>query len=241
MRLFCVVVPDKIRVMPERVYPDGLLPEPKASAYDAILAELQEAGLPTIDLARAMQDWRAERPEEALYHERDTHWNDAGAWRTSRAVVERLAARGWLDGIPRAPLESMPIQERRTRLDLSDLFGFLPNGLFAERLEDVRRHVNVRLAREGGVSIGLEAIQPDAQIALCGDSFSAWLAWGLTAASGRLVDFGGAIPGEGPIVGLLDTVGRIERGEIAPRVLVWEMVERSHARGHWDPPLEFPW
>lgn len=238
--LLCVVVPDKVRLMPERLFEDGRLPEPKASAYAAFLAELEAGGIATIDLAREFAAARAERPEVSLYHERDTHWTAAGAWRAARAITDRLDELGWLADVPPAPIVATPAQVFAARADLASLCGFLTDGLFARRVADFGRSAGIRLARTGDPSQAVAPVQPTARIALCGDSFAGMLSWTLPAATGRLVDTAGAVPGQGPLAGLLDTLERIDRGELRPRVLVWELIERSQAEAFWTPRPQLP-
>jgi hypothetical protein len=241
IELLVLPVPDKARVLEERLPGGGPLDARKRAGYAALLDELRDAGLDALDLAAAMAAWRGERPEVPLYHDRDTHWTSFGAWRVSCLAADALEARGWLAGIEPAALVAMPAQTIEGPEDLAGLLGFFADGMFAERLRGSRTFGGARLAVPGGGSAPMPRRQAGAGIALCGDSFAdGALIWTLPLALGRLVDSEGAVPGKGPLHGLLATLERIAAGELRPKVICWEFVERSQAEGWWAPRPRLP-
>jgi hypothetical protein len=241
IHLICVPVPDKVRIEERRLADGKTLSARKNAFYGDILAELAEGGVEAIDVAGAMHAWRRAEPEVALYHERDTHWTAIGAWRTALLVARMVEERGSLDGVPRAAVVGTPANPVRAREDLAGLFGFLENGLFATRIFDTWASGGVRINGVAGVSLPLPREIPDAPVAVCGDSFAeGGLAWTLPLALGVTVDSVGAQAAKGPLQGLVETLGRIDRGELKPRIVVWEFIERSVSEDWWVPRPDLP-
>lgn len=242
IHLLCVPVPDKVRIEAGRLAGGKKLSARKVAFYGDILADLAAGGIEAIDVAEPMHAWRQAEPEVPLYHERDTHWNATGAWRTALLVARHVGERSWLDGAPRAPLVGTPANPIRAREDLAGLFGFLENGLFATRIFDTWASGGVRMnGGSAGVSLPLPREIRDAPVAVCGDSFAeGGLAWTLPLALGVTVDSLGAQAAKGPLHGLVETLGRIDRGELSPRILVWEFIERSVSEDWWVPRPDLP-
>lgn len=242
IELICVPIPDKVRIESARLAPGRKLSPEKLAFYDQILAELREGDVEALDVARSMHEWRRAEPEVALYHERDTHWTSIGAWRTALLTARRIDAGGWLDGSPRAPVIGTPANPVQAREDLAAMCGFLENGLFRDRIVDTWAGAGARIEGAGaGVSLPLPRDVPDAPVAVCGDSFAeGGLAWTLPLALGVTVDSTGAQAAKGPLHGLVETLGRIERGELRPRIVVWEFIERSVSEDWWVPRPDLP-
>ncbi|MDA0373776.1 MAG: hypothetical protein O2865_08320 [Planctomycetota bacterium] len=242
IELICVPVPDKVRIESARLSPGRKLSPEKLAFYDQILAELREGGIEALDVARSMHEWRRAEPEVALYHERDTHWTSVGAWRTALLIARAIAAEGWLEGAPRAPVIGTPANPVQAREDLAAMCGFLENGLFRDRIFDTWAGAGARIAGSGaGVSLPLPREVADAPVAVCGDSFAeGGLAWTLPLALGVTVDSIGAQAAKGPLHGLVETLRRIDRGELRPRIVVWEFIERSVSEDWWVPRPDLP-
>jgi hypothetical protein len=96
--LFVFVNPDKARIYPDLCYPEGVLPPGKQGNYAAILADLATLGIPTVDLAAAIEAARAADPHPAtadgeLYYRRDTPWRPQGALVAGRGRAPRCGCR----------------------------------------------------------------------------------------------------------------------------------------------------
>ncbi len=232
VHIVVAVPPDKARIYADHWAPSGELPAARRGEYAALLAEIRDAGLPVVDLAAPFFAWRRARPAEPLYQERDTHWNRRGSLLAALAIADRIAALGWADelGTP-APLVATPLQRYRSMPDLAGLLGFLPGGLLEDQFLQPQR---LGALHERGATAILEPHEPSAKLALCGDSFSeVGLATALGGVLGREIDTAGTIPAGGPIRGLVETMRRIDRGELSARILVWEFVERAQAMDQW--------
>ncbi|MBI5850290.1 MAG: hypothetical protein HZB39_04520 [Planctomycetes bacterium] len=234
VRLVLVPVPDTASVLPE-LLPEGfVLPESRRRLYADLAGEAREAGIETVDLLEAMRAWRRARPEETLYQARDTHWTLTACQRAAELVAQRLTGLGWLDAIPRASLRAQPAQERPGLGDLAEQTGLAPDGAFGSVIRDRMRWIAVFVRDANGGERPLATDEPDAAIAVAGDSFAdIGFVPALCGHLGRLVDASGVLPAGGPRSGLEATLMRIERGELRVRVIVWEAIERSWAEDWW--------
>lgn len=225
VRLLAAPVPDKATVYAAKV------PAPRPdSSYPIVLGELAETGIEAVDLRAALTAAAAAGSE--LYYRRDTHWNPDGMQVAAAAIDARLQQLGWLaDAGPAQHFDPLARTTDERAPDLVVMLGLPSDGVVERSL----RHPKwwFRLTRNGKV---VEREQPGAAIAVCGDSFAfKGLFHALAARTDRLVDSLGSVPAVGPFPGLLQTLDRIERGELAARVLVWEFVERSY-RFEWNEP-----
>lgn len=225
VRLLAAPAPDKATVYQQHVP----LPRPD-SLYPTILAELADAGIASVDLREALT--ASATADFEVYYRRDTHWNPDGLQVAAAAIDRRLQQLGWLaeadaaehfDPLTRAADDRLP--------DLVVMLGLPRDGYIERSLRHPKWQI--RLTR-GGEVVGRE--QPRASIAVCGDSFAfKGLFHALAARTHLLIDSVGAVPAVGPFRGLIQTLNRIESGELAARVVVFEFVERSY-RTDWRVP-----
>ena len=227
VRLLAVPVPDKRRVYPDRLPQSHRAAPTLASRYRELLDELDAAGIASVDLATAMARWRTERLAEPLFAARDSHWTFEGTVRVAEHVADELRRRGWLADAPRTPLAAGPVQRLPAATDLVRAAGFLPGGTVEKLVTEALVVGDVRVPEDA----------PAPVLALAGDSFSGRnLPTTLTAALGTPLDDDGAIPAKGPGPGLVDTMGRIDRGELDATTIVWVFVERAMASEFgWTP------
>lgn len=226
VHLLAAPVPDKTTVYAAKV------PAPRPdSIFSIVLGELAEAGIDAVDLRVALT--AAADAGSELYYRRDTHWNPDGMQVAAAAIEASLQQLGWLaDAGPAQHFDPLARTTDERAPDLVVMLGLPSDG----DVERSLRHPKwwLRLTRGGEV---VRREQPGAAIAVCGDSFAfKGLFHALASRTDRLVDSVGSAPAVGPFQGLLQTLERIERGELAARVVVWEFVERSY-RSEWhDPP-----
>ncbi|MFO1050921.1 MAG: hypothetical protein U1F36_01745 [Planctomycetota bacterium] len=229
-------VPDKARVYSDCLFPQDARGPARAALYGEVLAELRGVGFEVLDLDAAMSAWRKARPEELLFQRLDTHWSLEAGWRTAELCAQRLDALGWIADIPRADVGGQPVQHSEAHGDLVSQTGLSRDGLFHRLLREEVRWSSVLLRQADGSASQPAAVQPDAVIAIAGDSFAeAGLMTALIGRVGRIVDAGGVKPSRGSREGVTETLARIRRGELHARVLIWEAVERSFDEGWWAP------
>jgi SGNH hydrolase-like domain, acetyltransferase AlgX len=246
--LFMVVVPDKARVYPEYCYGDAGMPEQKRGNYAAILAELGELGIPTVDLAAAMAAARAAEPAVELYYRRDTHWRPQGALAAGRTVAAALEQRYAALLGDRLPMELSGMTSVRLVGDLPANMGILtvelpdaqmerrtmPMSLLADRLAETRDYYGLNLRTPGG-TVAMDGKDPAARVLWIGTSFSEEN--GANAAALflgrplRTVIARGAV-GMKPLRLALDEL----RAGTAAKVVVWELVERGMFDPVWREP-----
>lgn len=232
--LLLVTVPDTARVLPE-LLPEGReIPPARRALYGEVLAEARAHGIDALDLAAAMAVLRRSRPEEALYQATDTHWTLEACFRTAELVVRHLEDQGVLAAIPRASLRAAASMQRMGLGDLAEQTGLSPDGAFGPLVRAPIRWIGLFVRGPDGSERTLDQREPDAGLAVAGDSFAdVGFVPALAGHAGRLVDAGGVLPAGGPRRGLDDTLARIERGELRARVVVWVVVERSFAEAWW--------
>ncbi len=228
--LVAAVAPDKERVHGDRLPDRHPFPRSRAGLYAAIQQELAEAGVASVDLAAEFARVREEWPQRPLYYARDTHWNAFGVTIAAQAIQRRLVADGLLRDV--ATMELHPVVATSPFLgDLVKQLGFADDA--APDLRESFDAIGVTIAGGRGY---LPAKPAGAPVALAGTSFAnVGLSAVLPLALQVAVDIDGVRVGGGPQRGLLSVVERVERGEIAPRVVVWEFVERMAAEGGFEP------
>jgi hypothetical protein len=252
--LFVNVLPDKERVYADRCYPGGVMPATKRDNYAAILADLGEAGIATVDLAAAMAAARAANPTVELYFRRDSHWQAQGALLAGQVLAAAIEQRFGERLGPKVP--ARPTGPRAERLigDLTVLMGIrcvqfptprpgrdpidrsAPLSLLADHLAEVREYYGVELLREGGAA-AVDGTDPAAEVLLLGASFAEEnglnaLAFGLGRSVRAYIRFGAA-----GLLPLRDALPELRAGTKA-RVVVWDVVERGFFTPEWlDPRL----
>ena len=235
VQVLAAIVPDKARVHGERLAADF---GPRRGLYAQLLAEFAAAGIPAVDLATVFAAHRRADPGRELYYPHDTHWSGSGVGFAAQAIQRRLEELGWLVELAEPQALTPLYYAKDGPCDLAGVLGFRRGSAVELSLWDRHDGIAVHaLAGEGT----LPRRQEDAEIALCGTSFAdQGLAEALSLALQRRVDGGSVVVAGGPFTGLLDVLGRIERGRLRARVLVWEFPERSAMDGSWAEPPEFP-
>ena len=119
VKLLALPAPDKVRIYPERAFPDGQLPPDKEALYGLILREMEEAGIPVLNIEEILQ--RQKRAptgviivngqpvalQGPLYYERDSHWTGHAALVVAMALQERFRELGWGEQLG-DPLDLVP-------------------------------------------------------------------------------------------------------------------------------------
>jgi alginate O-acetyltransferase complex protein AlgJ len=246
--LFMVVIPDKARVYPEHCYGAEGMPECKRDNYAAILAELGELGIPTVDLAAAMATARTAEPDGELYYRRDTHWRPQGALVGGRTVAAALEQRYGSQLGERVPMELSGMTSVRLIGDLPANMGILtvevpdpqmdrrtvPMSLLAERLAETRDYYGLNLRTSTG-TVAMDGKDPASRILWIGTSFSEENGANATSLflgrPLRTVIARGAI-GMKPLRLALDEL----RAGTKAKVVVWELVERGLFDAVWREP-----
>ena len=165
----------------------------------------------------------------------DTHWSGAGIGRAAQTVREELARLGWLDRLGAEEVLEPIVRRYELAGDLTMVCGIRAKSALARELSV--QNETFAVARPGGGGICAPE-QKDAMVALAGTSFSDYgLRQVLPLALKRRVDSVCVRPGSRPFESILELLHRIERGEIHPRLVVWESHERSLAVETWDEAL----
>ena len=237
VEILALPVPDRWRIYPDRCFDDGRAPAALASRYRRILADFEAAGVDALDLAQTFAQRRRERPLERLFYQRDTHWTTVGALLAAQHAHQRLAQRGPLSRLgPPAGFATAPPTVLRLRQGLTQTLGLRADG--AQDRAGWEDTTGFYLTGPTGpLTPGAE---PEATVALCGDSFGEALKATLPGVVGRTTDCAGVLPGEGPFAGLLQTLSRIAAGQLRARAVIWVFVERSRVEGPWDAPRPSP-
>jgi len=81
-----VPAPNKNSVYPQYM-PPRYIPG-KSSVLDSLYAALEDEGIPFIDLKTYLR--RTISSDVPLYHKRDSHWNNLGAWFVCNKILDRL-------------------------------------------------------------------------------------------------------------------------------------------------------
>jgi alginate O-acetyltransferase complex protein AlgJ len=228
VEILVVVVPAKVRVYPEHLFPNGVLPAARAALYDRILAELAAAGFDVLDVLRPLQAAKAVRPQELLYFRRDTHWAPPGAWLTARLCRQRIQDAGWLPlAGPVQQFGVLAMGRVTVEPDLVGMLGLRPGSALHTSLQEEHQFIGFQLAS----GEEYRDAHPTAAVALAGTSFSfGGLSRALPHELVRLVDCRGVLAGGGLERGLTETLARIESGELpACKIVVWEIVEHVFA------------
>lgn len=247
VELLAVPVPDKSSVYTDWLASAEARDPAKALLYDRILTEFEAARIPTVDLGKVFGAPERDAPVVDgrqvpidSYYQRDTHWDPWGMTRAARAIAEQLREAGFEDRF-----EAPATYDAGS--DFRGVSGLLPD----ERLPDLV--LMLGLPSGGRIEQGLshakywmtltidgetcERRQPTASLAVCGDSFAfKGLFWPLARETSQLVDSIGSVPARGPFFGLVDTLDRIEKGQLQAKVLVWAFVERSYLHDWMNPP-----
>ncbi|MCA8955211.1 MAG: hypothetical protein KDC87_04005 [Planctomycetes bacterium] len=236
VRVLALPVPDKVRIHPEKFFPDGREPPELSRRYDLILTELRSCGFEVVDVRALLLEERRREPGKRLFYHRDSHWAPAGLHAAAKAIARRFAELEWPIGdavpvwvAPPSPIHLVP--------DLVSSLGFRNaerakhepiSGLVAG-LRETKFYFGVERIVDGA-RLPCPPIQPAARLAVCGTSFSDHgLHWAIMWETHRLVDYHGIRSAGGPWAGLEDLFDRIEHGTSRVQTVVWEFVERFYS------------
>lgn len=250
--LVVAIVPDKVRVYPQYAFADGELPDGHRQQYAALLAELAALDVPAVDLeqplrAAAAAAAAAEPGNPAaipLYYARDTHWRPGGALVASQVIAAAVEARFGDRLSARVAMTLTGPSTFHAVGDLTMMSGMLavvrerPDGgertvalsLLTDELGEAREYYG--LERQAG-RVALTGDDRDAEILLVGTSFAEENGLdALAFALGRPV-YGRLQNGASALPPMRTALREIERGEVLPKVVVWQIVERGLRDAPW--------
>ncbi|MSR39839.1 MAG: hypothetical protein EXS02_13500, partial [Planctomycetes bacterium] len=102
----------------------------------------------------------------------------------------------------------------------------------------MKDHLSTVVVLPSGAKQQIAQEHPEASIAFCGTSYStAYLQRRLPAELGVAVDTRGLLAGGGTFGGMRKLIAAVASGQLRPKVLVWEFVERDYLWG-WVVPDE---
>ena len=223
------VIPSKIETHAEHL-PDGFtIPPHMAAWYGGIISDFRRQGVHAVDLKPAMlkaaHDWRDDLP----YFKYDTHWTPLGAtvaaWAIRKDLIQRPEVVQALDQL-KPEKSRLRWQAKAMPQDISrDLANLFPDNATRFPTESVRRS---SLKRMGSKSLLDD--ESKEHMALVGSSMSgegSGFADGLRYSFQREV-FNYAINADvGPWVAIRNYLRFVSQKEMEPKVIIWEMPERS--------------
>jgi hypothetical protein len=245
MHLLVVVAPDKSSIYPEHLLP-GQMDESRRGLYRETQSALADAGIAAIDVLALFLAHKQQHPEQLLYYERDSHWRGLACDIVAGAVAKDLHARGLDQKLgPAVRYESKAVQSYA----VPDLVRFLgmrsavPEGEPSPwstvlRLQCKKDQLSTVVVLPSGARQQIAQEHPEASIAFCGTSYSTgYLQSRLPAELGVAVDTRGLLGGGGTFGGMRKLIAAVASGQLRPKVLVWEFVERDYLWG-WVVPDE---
>jgi hypothetical protein len=212
-----------------------------------LLADLEAAGVATVDLAAALTAARAADPATELYFRRDTHWRPAGAMVVGRTVAAAIEQRFGERLGPRQAMGLAGITSIRLMGDLPANMGICtielpdpavewrtaPMSFLAEHLAEVRDYFGLEV--RGPTTVAMDGSDPAASVLQLGAS--ATRENGMVALSFflgrpvRAIVRTGAV-GIEPLRAALPEL----RGGTRAKVVVWDLVERGFSKPEWQDP-----
>jgi hypothetical protein len=245
MTLVAMLIPDKERVYPEHAYADGHMPPARARLYDDVLGELRSAGIPTLAVAPVLLAAKAAQPGVLLYCQRDTHWNQLGAAHAALALKAFLEQPQYLTLIGPTTTFGGPLSDER--MNVSDLVsmlglrtrtvrsgGYLVNVPASDLVRDLQEPKAGYALLQSDNQHTLDALMPDARIALAGTSFSGEFGEiAYTFFLRRVIDTRSVQPGSAGFGSLEGVDRRLRAGESKASLVIWEIVERAAVEADW--------
>ena len=231
--MLALLVPDKSRIYRDRLASGTDYPQSREPLHATLASELRGAGIPVVDLLSLYEGLRRAEPETVLWYARDSHWNGAGMAHAAKAVKEELERLGWLERLgPARGIQPLQASYPDIGSDMMSVLGIRPDSAVGRRLTEPRDQFAYTIP--GSVGTAPRA-QPSAPWALAGTSYShEGLISLLPIFVGRPIDATSVHNGWLPVRVLREAIARIERREIAPAVLVWEVPERLEIEEPWD-------
>ncbi|MEM1428336.1 MAG: hypothetical protein AAGG09_02650 [Pseudomonadota bacterium] len=217
--LMPVIVPDKARIMAER------LPRRRSPAfqgrYNAALARLRAQGLPALDLRPVLDD--LPKP----FMRTDTHWSLEGARAVAAAVAETVRDLGialaTVDPVHRQGVDAV---------FTGDLMVFADTGRWRDTVGPAPERIatyTTQIEASGGL-FGLDRLE----VVLVGTSFSARPDFhfaGFLKAALRADVLNLAQEGRGPFAPMDEALAALAELPTPPRLVIWEIPERYLAPG----------
>ena len=244
--LFVMLVPDKVRVYPEHAYGDGRLSAAKAPLYGALLGELRELGISTVDLEAALRTARSAQPE-LLYKPRDTHWEPRGALAAAQAAARAIEATPAATRLPQR--QQVVIASRGTAMVVGDLVGMagfltlsdagppprtVPMSLLTQSFTEPMEFYVSGVPTPAGPRAFTDEDE-GAAILLAGTSFSKSNgAHALRLSLGRPIRVV-VNDGAGSVASIHEVLGLLPKSP-QTRLVVWEIVERGFFENDWQDP-----
>lgn len=198
------------------------VPAVNAPVYPSFRQQLEQAGIPTPDLAAAFQ--QASKPEAPVFLRTDTHWTPFGAVVAAQTLAP--AVKGLNLDLPPAEFSAgaKPVVKRK-----GDLLRYIPvpDGQ-GPAPDTVQEPEYTRTDEGGGGLLGDETLA----VTLVGTSYSAETkdnVWHFSEALGRELGtevLNAAQEGKGPIMPMREYLKSQDRKDNPPQVVVWEIPER---------------
>jgi alginate O-acetyltransferase complex protein AlgJ len=222
IRLVVALLPAKARVYPERLG-RYRLPAGPEERYEASLAALRRAGVPTVDLLSTLEWAKATNP---VFLRTDTHWTPFGAAVAAEAVAAEITALGPFHWLHETPFVTRGAEPRPHR---GDLAAFLPLGPFYDALGPKDDILLANTTTAAGGANGDLFAEVELPVTVVGTSYSQDERWNFAGAlrqalgSDLLV---AAQRGGGPYLPMLDYLQGDAYRSAPPKVVVWEIPER---------------
>ena len=234
-----VVLPDKTRLYRSQLSDGTRFPLEREALSTTLTAELREAGFAVLELYPVFEELLRNSPGESLWYLRDSHWRGAGITHAALAIRAELERLGWIARLgPREVLLPLTSTAEGFPGDMVQILGIRTESTFGHSLAE--RRDGFALALPGGQGT-LGRLQPNAPWALAGTSFAregldSLLPMAELSRSGSTwrIDSGSVHAAWLPIRCLIDARDRIVRGEIRPKVLIWEVPERLEVEESWS-------
>lgn len=154
VNLLMVPVPPKVSIYPEHFHAEA-----RVTPLADYVRELEEAGLPVLDLEPVFLAFRGHRPDAKLYCAQDSHWTPEACGLAAEEILKRL-------DLPRA--EQMPAGAKLVRGEVIEIRGDLARMLAGVEMPPESLTVD-RLSSDGARKRP-ELSAPEAEIVLLGDS-----------------------------------------------------------------------
>lgn len=233
-KLVVALIPAKARVHAE-LLGSYRVPHQVVPLYQQVRAQLEQAGIPTPDLAAVLRRPVEEEPDaRPVFLRTDTHWTPFGANVAARRLAPAVQAVA--SELPPATYTKKfkPAVSRS-----GDLLRYVPVRTGGPRPDQVAEAEFTRTDEGGGGLLGDETLA----VTLVGTSYSAetkdnvWhFAGALSQALGTEV-LNAAQEGKGPIVPMREYLNSQDRQDNPPQVVIWEIPERF-LRVKYSQPLE---
>ena len=236
IRLVLLPIPDKVALAAQHLHNRELHEWPKNSDYDALLAELRQAGVAVFDVRKSL----GAPPREGLFLTQDTHWTPNFMQAQAQALARFVGEAATLPAMDAPALKTMAQTVSRVG-DLVDMLKlpegqalFEPNPVTVQQVQDA-----------AGTPWEPD---PKADVLLLGDSFTnifslEGMGWGLAAGLAPHLALSLGRP--------LDVIAQNDSGAFATRhalarelaagsdrlagkrVVIWEFASRELSVGDW--------